>query len=263
MSATSLDLANKILDSDFLAIGFSRATTGEIRLYKSSDPPSKDGTGGTALGANHVAKAVSFNAATWTVTGLTATNDNEITGDNLGNAEVTATHYAIFDSSGNLMFVGPLTESVVIPNGSAFVIPAGAIDFTVSGDITDTHGNEWLDHILTGAAFTEVAANLNLRLVSTAPSPSAAGTTLTGTGYVDLTIPATSTYWTVVDNQVINAEQMDYGQAASDWDDPFGHNVIDDDTSKRMYFLNYGSAQAVVEDNLPLWPAGDFSITIN
>lgn len=262
MAHTSIYLANKILLSDFNAIPHTRATTGEIRLYKNSDPPAKDGTGGTLLGAGHVAEPISFNGATWTVSGMTATNAGVMTGNANGTAEVIATHYGIFDSSGNLMFVGPLTANITVTSGAPYQIPAGAIDFTIGGAFTNDHGNDWLDYILTGAAFTQVSGNLKIQLVSTAPTASAAGTGLAGTGYLDLTIAASSTFWTVADNVVTNAEEMEYGQAGSDWTDPFGHNVIQAATLKRLYFMAYGSAQAVILNNLPIWRQGALSFTI-
>lgn len=263
MSATSYDLAGKILAAELLATPLVRATSGYVIFYQSDDPPSKDGTGGTPIGSGHVAKNLDFNGTVWTVTGLTATNAGTITGDTNGTSTVTATHYAIWDDADNLMFSGPLSGPIVITSGAPFQIPAGAIDFTIGGAFTTAHGNDILDHILTGAAITwPDAAGTEIGLVSTAPSAGSAGTEVTGTGYARPEIEADPANWVITDNEAVNGIDIEFGVAASDWTDPVGHNLYAVTGGTRLMFLDYGSAQPLDSGNQALWRAGTLSIRI-
>lgn len=263
MANTSYDLANKILRSIFHQLPMVRATTGEIRLYKNDDPPGKDGTGGTEIGAGHVAEPVNFDGSTWTVTGLTATNAGVMTGNTNGTSTVTATHYGIWDSGGNLMFTGALTAPIAITSGAPYQISAGAIDFTVTGSFTSSYGNLVLDHILTGAAITWPTTSVKLDLVSTAPSAGSAGTSVVGTAYTMLTVLTDTDYWSVTDNVASNAADMDFGAAGSDWTDPRGHNLYSTNGTTRIFFLDYGSSLPVTTNNVPLWRAGELTVTID
>lgn len=263
MADTSYDLAGKILASMLLATPLVRATSGYVLLYKSDDPPAKDGTGGTQLGSGHVAKNLDFNGTVWTVTGMTATNASTITGDANGVSTVTATHYGIWDDADNLMFTGALTSPIAVTSGAPFQIPAGEIDFTIGGAFTTAFGNDVLDHVLTGAAITWPTSSVKIDLVSTAPTSSAAGTAVVGTAYTMLTVATDSDHWVIADNVASNAADMDFGSAGSDWTDPRGHNLYKTDGTTRMMFFDYGSSLPVTTNNLPLWRAGEFSITID
>ena len=257
MANMSYDLSEKVNKSIFQGIALSRATSGYVLFYQSDDPPSKDGTGGTVVGNGHVAKNIDFDATTWTVTDLTATNDSTITGDANGTGNVTATHYAIFDDDDNLMFVGALTAPVEFLSGSPFEIAAGDIDITVSGAFTTAFGNDVLDHILIGTAITW-PDDLSIVLTSTAPSAGSAGTQLTGTGYAPIVITANTTNFTVTDDTASNIDEIDAGTVAADWDAPAGHEVWHDG-GNRLLFLSYGGSLTITEDNTAGWPAGDFT----
>jgi hypothetical protein len=263
VASISTDLAQKILRSIFLGVPMVRATTGYITLYKDDDPPDRDGDGGTEIGAGHVPETVSFNGATWSVSGLTATNIGTMTGNANGTSEVTATHYGIWDSSDNLMFTDALNSPVVITSGAPFQIAAGAIDFTIGGNLTTAFANDILDHVLTGASITWPTSSVKIDLVSTAPSAGSAGTSLTGTAYIKLTVLTDTDHWSLSERTVSNAADMDFGSAGSDWTDPAGHNIYSTDGTTRLIWANYGGSLPVTTDNVVIWKAGYFSVLLD
>jgi hypothetical protein len=262
--AISYDLAGKILASALLDTPLTRATSGYLLLYQDDDPPDESGLGGTVIGNGHVAKNIDFNASTWTVTGMAATNDGIITGDANGTGAVTATHFGIWDDDDNLMFRGPLSAPIEITSGAPYQIAAGAIDFTIGGAFTDSFGNDVLDHILIGTAITWPDENgVEMSLVSTTPSAAAAGTEVTGTGYVRPEISPDSTSWLLTDNEAENASDIEFGVAASDWGDPVGHNVYAVTGGQRLFWLDYGAAQPLDSGNQALWRTGTLIIRIS
>jgi hypothetical protein len=249
--AISYAEAGRILRRDFLADPYTRETSWKVELYQADDHPSADGSNaGTLVGNGHTAKTVAVNGTNFTVTGLTATNAGVITGDNNGTGTVTATGFAIRRASDNgLVWSGPLVGPIVLTSGAPFSIPIGAIDIAFTGGITDAWGNDWLDHIITGAAITHPTTDVELDAVTTAPSASAAGTVIAYTGYAPVAIPINGTYWQV-NNNVLSlqpnlAPAFPVMQTLPTG--PRGVNIYRDTTAgMRMYFQDYGSTIPVL-----------------
>lgn len=243
--------SNRILRRDLLAASYTRETSVKIELYQNNDHPSVDGSNpGTLVGNGHTAKTVSMNGTNFSVTGLTATNLVAITGDNNGTGTVTATGYAIRRASDNeLMWSGALVGPLSLTSGAPFTIPIGALDFGFTGGIDATWGNTWMGHIITAAAITHPTTDVELDLVTTAPTASAAGTVIAYTGYAPLAIPVNSTYWQV--NSNVAQLQPNLGPSFPVFTTlptgPRGINIYRDTTAgQRMYWQDYGSTQSVL-----------------
>lgn len=249
--AISFAEANRILKRDFLATTYTRETSWKIELYQANDHPSADGTvPGTPVGNGHTAKTIAVNGTNFSVTGKTATNLVTITGDNNGTGAVTATGYAIRRASDNgLLWSGALVAPIALANGAPFSIPIGSLDLAFTGGITDAWGNLWMNHIITGAALTPPTTDVELDLVTTAPSASAAGTVIAYTGYSPLAIPVNGTYWLVADN-VARLQPGLTPEFPVFTTLPTGHRGIniykDSPADTRMYFSDYGSTQSVL-----------------
>lgn len=249
--AISYAEANRILKRDLLAITYTRETSWKIELYQGNDHPSADGSNpGTLVGNNHVAKTVAVNGTNFSVSGKTATNLVVITGDNNGSGTVTATGFAIRRASDNgLLWSGALVAPIVLTSGAPFSIPIGALDLAFTGNITDARGNEWMNHIITGAAITHPSTDVELDLVTTAPSASAAGTVIAYTGYSTVAIPVNGTYWVVTDNVAKLQPNLtpEFPAFATLPTGPRGINIYRDaPANTRMYFQDFGSTQTVL-----------------
>lgn len=249
--AISYAEAARILSRDFLGATYTRETSWKIELYQNNDHPSADGTvAGTLVGNGHTAKTVAVNNTNFTVTGKTATNALTITGDNNGSGTVTATGFAIRRASDNgLLWSGALVAPIVLTAGAPFSIPAGALDLAFAGGITDTWGNTWMAHIINNSGVTAATTDLELDLVTTAPTSAAAGTVIAYTGYAPLAIPINGTFWLVTNNVVklqpnLTPEFPVFGTL------PTGHRGIniyrDSPAGTRMYFQDFGSTQNVL-----------------
>ena len=259
--------SDKLLRRMFLGEPYTRVTSVKIILYKSDDPPALDGTGGTPLGSGHVAKTVNMDVSNWTVTGLTATNDNIITGTTNGTLTVTATHAAIWTLTDLLLDVVELTAPIEVPSGQPFQIPAGGIDWTLSGGWCSTWGNKVLDHIITGAAITWPTSYEHI-LVNPAGTASVAGTPITGTSYAPFVSTVGTDDFAIGTNeddgdpQITNATTFAFVNAGSDWTDPEGHEILNEATGERCFFLDYGTTVPINDGNGVSWPTGVFVVRL-
>lgn len=231
------DEATLILSACLLGSGYTRSTTGILKLYKED---------GTEIGNGHTGKTFTWNGTNFTVTNNTFTNAVAITGDNNGSAAVTAHSYKIFRSNGtDVMFEDDLNDPIEIAEGAPFVVPIGEIDATFGGAFTQAWGEDWADHIATGASISLPDTDVELELVSTAPSASAAGTTVVYTGYAPLSLAVGGAVWTVTDN--VAELQPDLTPAFPDVQatstNPRGLNVYHTSVAGlRMFWVDWGSA---------------------
>lgn len=249
--AISYAESNRILKRDLLALTYTRETSWKVELYQANDHPTADGlNAGTLVGNGHTAKTVAVNGTNFGVTGKTATTLVAITGDNNGTGAVTATGYAIRRASDNgLLWSGALVAPIVLASGAPFTIPIGSLDLAFTGGITDTWGNIWMNHIITGAALTPPVTDVELDLVTTAPTAAAAGTVIAYTGYSPLAIPVNATYWLVTDN--VAKLQPNLTPSFPVFTTlPTGHRGVniyrDSPAGTRMYFQDFGSTQSVL-----------------
>lgn len=235
--AISLNEANLVLKANLHNVGYTRETSAILKLYKAD---------GTEIGNGHTGKTVAMNGTTWTVTSNTFTNAIAITGDNNGTAAVTAAAYKLFRSNGtDIMFEDDLNAPIEIASGAPFTVPIGEIDCTIGGSFTTEWGEDWADHIATGAAITLPDTDVELEMVSTEPSASAAGTTVVYTGYAPLAINVGTSIWSITDN--VAELQPDITAAFPDvtatGTNPIGVNMYRSTVAGlRMFWVNWGTA---------------------
>ena len=263
MSSLGYPYAEILHKASFQATPPIRATTGYLRVYRDNDPCDRNGEGGTVLGNGHVDRAVTFDAATFTVLGLLASNDNDIVGTTLGTNTVTATDIALFDSEDRLMFVNPLAGDIEVLIGTAYRIPTGQLDFALTGGWDAVYGNAVLAYLLTNAAepvWPEDA--IEYELTSDTPTASDEGTTLTGDGYVNAILDPTVGNYTITDNACAAAE-ISFGAAAANTDPVEGHNIRNGDTGARMFFKAYAAPKTPNAGNEMKWSEGNSIVRLD
>jgi len=127
MSALS-DYAENLLNT-WLMTGDSatRPTAWYVALFTAA--PSDSGGGTEVSGFNYAREA-----ATFSVTGDTATNTGSLVFEASGGSWGTITHIGIFDaaSSGNLLWHGALSASKAVGDGDALAFSIGNISVTLS-----------------------------------------------------------------------------------------------------------------------------------
>ena len=117
----------RVLTWVFTASSATRPTAWFVALYTAS--PNDAGGGTEVSGAGYVRKA-----ATFTVSGDTASNSGAIEYPTATGNYGTVSHVGIFDASsgGNLIAYAVLTVSKTISTGDVLRIPAGDLDVTLS-----------------------------------------------------------------------------------------------------------------------------------
>jgi len=117
----------RVLTWVFTASSATRPTAWFVALYTAS--PNDAGGGTEVSGAGYVRKA-----ATFTVSGDTASNSGAIEYPTATGNYGTVSHVGIFDASsgGNLIAYAALTVSKTISTGDVLRIPAGDLDVTLS-----------------------------------------------------------------------------------------------------------------------------------
>lgn len=260
MSDLSYDHATRWLKADFYGDPYTRATTASLALYSGGSPPSKDGTGGTELsGSGYSRTTVNMNAATWDVTGTTAENIVAITTATASATWLQATHYALW-SGATLLFVGALNTPVTVTSGSPLVIAAGDITPSVSGNISNAYGEDWLDHIFTGAAIDR-PETVKIQATKTASTAATAGEPITGSAYAPLVVTCSNSFWVVTTEsegvEVANGIDFEFLQAESDWDTPVGWDMTDNVTGLRLYWATHAGRPIATGDHARYRAAGD------
>jgi len=117
----------RVLTWVFTASSATRPTAWFVALYTAA--PNDTGGGTEVSGAGYVRKA-----ATFTVSGDTASNSGAIEYPTATGNYGTVSHVGIFDASsgGNLIAYAALTVSKTISTGDVLRIPAGDLDVTLS-----------------------------------------------------------------------------------------------------------------------------------
>tara|TARA_R110000782_G_scaffold227551_1_gene314282 strand:- start:283 stop:663 length:381 start_codon:yes stop_codon:yes gene_type:complete len=117
----------RVLTWVFTASSATRPTAWFVALYTAA--PNDAGGGTEVSGAGYVRKA-----ATFTVSGDTASNSGAIEYPTATGNYGTVSHVGIFDASsgGNLIAYAALTVSKTISTGDVLRIPAGDLDVTLS-----------------------------------------------------------------------------------------------------------------------------------
>ena len=116
-----------VLNYSFTTTSVTRPTAWYVGLFTAD--PTDSGSGATEIsGSGYTRKA-----ATFTVSGNTATTSGAIEFDAATGSWGTISHIGIFDasSSGNLLAHSNLSSSKTIGTGDVFRIPAGDIDITL------------------------------------------------------------------------------------------------------------------------------------
>lgn len=126
MSFTN-DLETRVLQWALTTGSPTRPTEWHIGLFTAA--PGETG-GGTEISGS----AYTREAATFTVSGDTATNSAAIEWDAATGSWGTITHIAVFDAatSGNMLVYAALTASKTIATGDILRIPAGDLDITLN-----------------------------------------------------------------------------------------------------------------------------------
>lgn len=101
----------------------TRPTARYIALF--SDDPGEGATGTEVSGGDYLRKAETFTFGSGQIT-----NDNQVLWTNM--PSVTVTHIGIFDAdtSGNMLYYGPLDSTVALELGDTFKISAAGITVT-------------------------------------------------------------------------------------------------------------------------------------
>jgi|TARA_R110000796_G_scaffold56051_2_gene130232 hypothetical protein len=117
----------RVLTWVFTTSSATRPTAWFVALYTAA--PNDAGGGTEVSGAGYVRKA-----ATFTVSGDTASNSGAIEYPTATGNYGTVSHVGIFDASsgGNLIAYAALTVSKTISTGDVLRIPAGDLDVTLS-----------------------------------------------------------------------------------------------------------------------------------
>lgn len=126
MSFTN-DLETRVLQWALTNGSPTRPTTWYVGLFTAA--PGETG-GGTEVSGGSYART----AATFTVSGDTATNSGAVEFPTATGSWGTITHAAVFDASsgGNMLLYAALTASKTIATGDIFRIPAGELDVTLN-----------------------------------------------------------------------------------------------------------------------------------
>ena len=126
MSSTNA-FETDVLEWALTTTSVTRPTAWYVALFTSD--PTDTGSAGTELSGSAYARV----AATFTVSGDTATNSGAVEFAAATGSWGTVTHIGIYDASsaGNILVHAALTSSKVIDTGDVFRIPAGDLDITL------------------------------------------------------------------------------------------------------------------------------------
>ncbi len=121
------DLETRVLQWSLTTGSPTRPTTWYVGLFTAA--PGEAG-GGTEVSGGSYART----AATFSVTGNTATNSGVVEFPTATAGWGTITHVAVFDaaSAGNMLLYAALTTSKTIATGDILRIPAGELDITLN-----------------------------------------------------------------------------------------------------------------------------------
>ena len=117
-----------VLTYVFTATSVTRPTAWHLALFTSNPADDASGTEVSTSGT-----AYARQAATFTVSGNTASNSGAIEFPTATASFGTVSHVGVFDAatSGNLIAYAALTSSKAIDTGDVFRVPAGDLDITL------------------------------------------------------------------------------------------------------------------------------------
>lgn len=119
-------LETEILDHVFANNAYTSPTNVYVSLHTAN--PDEDASGAEVLGGGYVRQAASF-----TVSGNTATTNAAVEYPTATAGYGTVTHVGVWDaaSAGNMLAYAALTASKTISIGDVFRIPTGDLDITL------------------------------------------------------------------------------------------------------------------------------------
>ena len=213
-------------------------------------------------GANEVSagwyarKAISFNAATTSG----ATNDGQVTFDEVTGGSSTVTHVSIWDAStsGNMIWWKALSSSKVLNIGAIPIIADDALTVTAGGAFSNYMIPKIIDHALATAAYTP-AATVYLAMYPDNPTAADSGTEKTLGGY---SRQATA-FDAASSGATANTDEEDFGtvsgsgpQTITNW------GIRDASTSGNLLIFGEWDTPIAVDDgDSYIVPAGDLDIT--
>jgi hypothetical protein len=118
----------------FRGTAFPAAPTNLYVSYHTADPTDA-GTGAEVSGGSYARVTVAANATEWSNTAGVLSNVNDINFPDATANWGTVTHVGVWDaaSTGNLLFHGALSSSIVVNSGQTNIkIAAGDLDLTVA-----------------------------------------------------------------------------------------------------------------------------------
>jgi len=127
MSEASNYLENKVVDHTLGTAAFTMPSAIYIALFESD--PTDAGSGTECTYTNYVRQAITFAASS----GGAAASNAEVTFAAIVGADVTVTHFAIYDAStsGNLLYHSPVDASKVYAAADVPSMASGAVTFTL------------------------------------------------------------------------------------------------------------------------------------
>jgi len=126
--ATSNYLENKLVDHVLRNTAYTSPTTVYVALF--TDDPTDADTGTEVATASYDRQSVTFSAPS---NGATS-NSAEVAWDTATESWGTITHIGVYDAltTGNLLYHGPLSESLEVLTDNVFKIAVGDLDATLS-----------------------------------------------------------------------------------------------------------------------------------
>lgn len=237
-------LENKFLEYVLRSGAFASPTSVYISLHVGAlgtDTPGTEVTGGAYA---RVQMTGGFDPA---VSGATA-NTGVITFPTATAVWGLVNAVGIWDtlSGGNLLFWGEFASDLQVDTGDTLSIAAGALDVSLSGDISTFLANEMLDHILDGASFTQPTAAW-LTLYTTMPNAAdTGGVEVTGGSYARVTCHGAGKWGAASAGATTNTATETFPVASANWGNVIGMGIRSANAAGNLYFFKTLTASKTV-----------------
>lgn len=251
MSQLSDDAENKVLSLVLRNTGWTVSGS-----YVALHTASPGDTGANEVSAGwYVRKAATWNAATTSG----ATNDGQITFDEVTGAGLTITHISVWDaeSSGNMIWWKALSSSRALAIGATPIIADDAITVTAGGGFSNYLIPKIIDHALGTAAYTS-AATVYLALYTSNPTAADSGSEATLGSYA-----RQATAFDAPSSGVTqNTDEESFGTASSGPNTITHWGIRDAATTGNLLVFGAWNNSNVVDDgDVYKVPAGSLTIT--
>ena len=260
--------------SDYLEVKFldyvlrngTFASPASVYLALFTATPSDAGGGTEVSGGSYARKQLTgaFDAAS----GGATQNTGVITFPTATAVWGLVTSVGIFDAptAGNLLFYGSFGSSLQVDTGDTLSIAAGALDISLSGDISTFLANEMLDHILDGASFTK-PTDAYLALYTTMPNAAdSGGVEVSGGSYARVQCWGTGDWDApnATGGYTANTNIETFPVATANWGTVLGMAIRSASSAGDMYFFKTLTAsKTVYSGDTFRFSAGAIDITLS